>query len=820
MKTKDKRNEIDSGEVIAEKRKFQPHLHLLRLFSGEIENLSAKTVIKGLLRGAVFSVISYFFARTSLMLDTYPLAIALLSAAREKILWIFLGALISSLTFSPPDGVIFSGTVCASAFILVILIRIAASLFIDSPAEICGKSFGEKIKAVFSRPILFRENIYLRMATACVGAFFIGLYAIKKGEYRFFDLFSAMFFMVCAPAAAYIFSNLWAQERDKLGVFLRSCATVALLGAMALSLRDISLFGINLSVFLAFFSSTYLSRKRGILMGASAGLFTGLAFSGLYSPAFVLAAITAGISASSGAVLITASALVSMLWGAYIGGFSSFPLLMPPLLCASLLVLGIEKIEKMPFFVGETLVTPLSAAADEAPSCESYEEHLEILGKLFGELSAALYDISGRMKRPGATELSSICLRSFEKSCAVCSENEKCHLGEYGEFSHMVTKTAEFLGRESRIRKKELPPYITEKCRRIDDVIPEINTSFAELLRDKISGEKTELLALDYDGISSIIAESAKKIKLEYTVDREATEAFCRNEIIASLGMSDICISGKDHKRLYIGDIGKKAEGLGVNELKGMLEDAFGAPLTDPIFELRAGKVALTAEKDKVFSAEWGVFSSSASGEGTNGDSSTAFYGKENRFYALISDGMGSGQSAAYSSEICGMFLEKMLLCGNKKETALKMLNNLLRARGEECSATVDLLEIDLEGGSATILKSGAAPTFVRRGDKLYKLKSSTAPIGILPNLRAEDINFAIEDGDILIMMSDGVSQSPEECVWLMEMMGGKWEDDETPSAMAEKICKKAKEIGSCDDITALLVKINKAYDHTTNLSA
>lgn len=811
MKTKDKRKEQTSGEVIAEKGIFRLHPYLLRLFWGENENINARDVIIGLLRGVIFSVISYFFARTPLMLDTYPLGIAFFSAAKEKLLWILLGALVSVLSYSPPEGVIFSGTVYASAFALVLVIRIAASLFIDPSPELCGKSFGQKIKTSFPFRYLFGENIYLRMATACVGAFFIGLYAIKKGEYRFFDLFSAMFFMVCAPAAAYIFSNLWAKERDRLGIFLRSCANIALLTAMSLSLKDITVFGINLSVFLAFFASTYLGRKKGILTGAAAGLFTGLAFSGLYAPAFVLSAITAGISTSYGAALITASAGVSMLWGAYIGGFSSFSLLMPPLLCASILVLSIQRIEKMPFFAEEKVVTPISVASAEAVRTESYEERLQRLGTLFGELSDALYGISSRMKSPGSAELGSICLRSFEKSCAVCSKNEECRLGEYGEFSHMVTKTAEILGRESRIRKKELPSYILEKCGRLDDVIPEINTSFAELVRDRISGEKTELLALDYDGISSIIAESAERIKLEGEIDRDATESFCRNEKISALQMGEICISGKCHKRLFIGDIGKKAEKLGVKELKSILEEAFGAPLTDPTFELRGSKVALSAEKEKIFSAEWGVFSSAAMGESTNGDSSAVFYGKDNRFYALISDGMGSGQSAAYSSEICGMFLQKMLASGNRKETALKMLNNLLRARGEECSATVDLLEIDLEEGNANLLKSGAAPTFVRRGDKLYKLRSSTVPIGILPSLSAEDINFALEDGDVLIMMSDGVSQSPEECLWLMELMGGIWDKDETPSGMAEKICRKAKDVGSCDDITALLVKINKA---------
>ncbi|MBR3965631.1 MAG: SpoIIE family protein phosphatase [Clostridia bacterium] len=805
MKEKNKENEIMSGEAIAEKRSFAP----LRFILGDRKNVSARELVISLLRGILFSLISYFFARTSLLLDTYPLAIAFLSAAREKIVWIFLGALVSSLTFSPSGGVIFSGAVYAGAFALIILIRIIARLFIDPPSELGGKGFIEKVKTVFKSHLLFGENIYLRMATACACAFFVGLYAIREGEYRFYDLFSAMFFMVSAPAATYIFSNLWAKERDKLGVLLRGSALIALLAALSLSLKDTEVFGINLSVFLAFFSSIYLSRKKGILTGSAAGLFSGIAFSGLYAPAFVLSAITAGISSSYGAALITASACVSMLWGAYIDGFSSFSLLMPPLLCASVIYLGVEKLEKLPFFAEEKV--SISSVATEAPRVESYEERMERLSKLFSELSASLYDISDRMKSPGACELGSICLRSFEKSCANCSENEKCHLGEYGEFSHMVTKSAEILGRESRLRKKDLPSYIAEKCVKLDEVIIEINASFAELMRDRISGEKTELLALDYEGVSHIIAESREKIKLEGEIDRDLTEAFCRNEVISSLEMREICISGREHKRLYIGDIGKKAEKLGVNELKRMLEDAMEAPLTEPIFELHGNKIALFAEKEKIYRTEWGVFSSAATGEGVNGDSSSAFLGKENRFYALISDGMGSGQSAAYTSEICDIFLQKMLLLGNRRETALKMLNNLLRARGEECSATIDLLEIDLEGGSASLLKSGASPTFVRRGDKLYKLRSSTAPIGILPSLEAEDINFEIEEGDVIIMMSDGVSQSPEECLWLMEMMGGEWDKNETPEDMAEKICKKAKENGSCDDITALLIKIEKA---------
>ena len=208
------------------------------------------------------------------------------------------------------------------------------------------------------------------------------------------------------------------------------------------------------------------------------------------------------------------------------------------------------------------------------------------------------------------------------------------------------------------------------------------------------------------------------------------------------------------------------------------------------------------------YSAEYARASNVKESESANGDTATCFETKEDYFYALISDGMGSGREAAVTSKLCGVFCEQLLTGGNGKAITLEMLNGFMRSRREECSATVDLAEIDLMTGHAAFVKSGAAPSYVLRKGSLYKLQSKTVPIGIMPALDAEQIKFELEAGDVIILLSDGVAQSLEDGVWLANLITYEWEDN--LDIMAEKIVDNAALNNKrCDDMTALLVRVS-----------
>jgi stage II sporulation protein E len=160
------------------------------------------------------------------------------------------------------------------------------------------------------------------------------------------------------------------------------------------------------------------------------------------------------------------------------------------------------------------------------------------------------------------------------------------------------------------------------------------------------------------------------------------------------------------------------------------------------------------------------------------GDCVSVFENREDYYYAMLSDGMGSGSEAALTSSVCSVFLKKMLSAGNAKDISIEMLNDLVRSSRSECSATIDLFELDMLTGKASFIKSGAAPSFLKRGGRLFRIQSKTLPVGIVRAADAEQVSYTVEHGDVIVMQSDGVAQSYEDCPWMANMLTRCWTDD------------------------------------------
>ena len=124
-----------------------------------------------------------------------------------------------------------------------------------------------------------------------------------------------------------------------------------------------------------------------------------------------------------------------------------------------------------------------------------------------------------------------------------------------------------------------------------------------------------------------------------------------------------------------------------------------------------------------------------------------------------------------------------------------------------ECSATVDLLEIDLVNGKAFFCKCGAAPTYIFRSGSLFKIRSETLPLGILEEVDCKAISFEVDRGDLIVMLSDGAVMGKEECPWLFELLSCTGDRDR-PEAIADRIIRRAKSQGSPDDISVAVIKI------------
>lgn len=125
---------------------------------------------------------------------------------------------------------------------------------------------------------------------------------------------------------------------------------------------------------------------------------------------------------------------------------------------------------------------------------------------------------------------------------------------------------------------------------------------------------------------------------------------------------------------------------------------------------------------------------------------------------AILSDGMGAGEEACRESTMVIELLEELLGAGFPEKDAIRMLNAaMVMGREEIHYSTVDMTIFDLYTGVCEIIKAGASSTFIKKKDHVEHLSSSSLPIGVVNRIEVESVKRQLEDGDFVIMVTDGV---------------------------------------------------------------
>ncbi len=169
--------------------------------------------------------------------------------------------------------------------------------------------------------------------------------------------------------------------------------------------------------------------------------------------------------------------------------------------------------------------------------------------------------------------------------------------------------------------------------------------------------------------------------------------------------------------------------------------------------------VTLYFEEEPVFCYMSASATAIRENEPISGDS-FSFFEADGTVTAILSDGVGSGDRAAKDSGRIVDLAEQILDAGLDCQTAVGMLGNLLGMEEEENrTSTLDLCRIDLHTGECIIAKAGAVSTFIKRGAVVERVGSAVLPLGMLAGeLPGENVR-QLEDGDMVILVSDGVLQ-------------------------------------------------------------
>lgn len=199
--------------------------------------------------------------------------------------------------------------------------------------------------------------------------------------------------------------------------------------------------------------------------------------------------------------------------------------------------------------------------------------------------------------------------------------------------------------------------------------------------------------------------------------------------------------------------------------------------------------------------------------ESCSGDNFAVMSLDSGQTFMSICDGMGSGKRAKGYSEMIIDLLEKMIDSGLEESTILKLANSIMLTGNQwQEPAAVDMALIDQYSGICQFLKLGAACTYIKRGNWVECIKSTSLPMGVLEEVDMETITKKLYDGDFVIMVSDGIVDaldSPDK----EEAMGRIIMDIHTanPKQMAINILSQA--LAKCrgipeDDMTVICTGI------------
>lgn len=776
---------------------------------------SVREVVTQIAQGFLWSLLGYLFGICGLPFGAYPLGMALLCAADKKTPYILAGVCLSAIQSDKP-------VVWVCAYLAAFIIRILVRLTVDMPAT--EENDGVLTMAEVA-PKLFTENVFLRMATSCVGVFIIGIYKLIEGGFLYYDLYGTILAMVVAPAAVILTHGIFngAVSDTKFACF---SASLLSFGAVYAA-REVKVYGISLAAFGAMFLTLYVCRRRGIVRGVAAGIISGLAYSPIFAPAFIFAALAAGALWRVSAIFAATTAFsVGIAWGLYVDGIGALTSLMSALLAAALIFAVLDKL----FFRSAEKTAEHEEAIDEIVECalgedmlgvarlDSAEQRIKGLCETFSEMSKFFYELGERTRKPLAGDIKQICDNAFDACCGNCKNREICWEENYTETIGCVASVSAHVHRNGRIYEGDVHGPIRDICERLPDITDEINHNCALHARQLLLCDKTEIFALDYEAISDLLAAAMSGEEREFEICAELSEKLCDALGEAEIGVRSAVVYGNRKRRVML-----EAESAGVfysrrGEIVDLVSRVCGRSFADSaVNEGSDGRAVMLLSASRAVCVEYAKRSVMAGGEDTFcGDTVSLFEDGEDRFYSFISDGMGSGRDAALTSGICAMFMQKMLASGNRCDTSLRMLNGFLRNKGggsmHECSATVDLMELDLVEGKAAFYKSGAAPTYVFRDGSLFKLRSKTVPVGIIRELDAKKISFDVCDGDVIVMVSDGVTQGKDECPWLFEMLK-RCVQSEGLSHTADMIVERARCENGNDDISVAIIKIGEVVE-------
>lgn len=357
-----------------------------------------------------------------------------------------------------------------------------------------------------------------------------------------------------------------------------------------------------------------------------------------------------------------------------------------------------------------------------------------------------------------------------EQVCKDCSRCEYCWENVSEDSCATAYEILSLCAEKMEMKKKDLPERFRQRCVRSDNFLAEarrmIGLAQTNLSWQNRLAESRLAVAGQFGEVADVIGNFSRQIGDEPIKQGAPEKQVLRRLASQKIHVRRVAASDKPNGRqcVYIEARSQKNDERPVQQAADIIGRVYGRrympmPQTPSVIDRRWQMLAF--EEDVHYRTIIGDARMIRMGETVSGDSYTIMHMDSGQVVLCLSDGMGSGEMAEKESNRIISLLEQLLTTGFNRQSAIRLIHSVVLAGSEPHTySTLDLSAIDLFNGSCEIVKMGAASSFIKNGEDVREISCHSLPPGALPEPEDEAQTVAMINGDMLIIMSDGVLNS------------------------------------------------------------
>ena len=590
-------------------------------------------------------------------------------------------------------------------------------------------------------------------------------------------------------------------------------------GIILLGISDIRISGVvSVSGIVAMLSIIIAASLGGAsaaaVCGAVVGAVMGRGESFFVLPAvYAIAGISGGFFVNQGrrGVLI-ASCVSAIILSIYCGqfGFQPFAYIDIPVAAAVMVFVSESRLRTI------SRITGIKKEKAEEGRCRAHiKNRLNSVADSFRILAETFLNLSDKNNGVDMEDISMMFDGVADRVCRECSRMGDCWVNNFNSTYKSMFRMLEIMERKGALIEDDLDEYFKKKCLRERSIIKEMNRLFEIykincVWKSKLA-ENRELAGQQLGSVAHILDRISDEI-CEEKIDCGAEE-----EIISRIEAKGIKVLSLD---VTVGARGRYFAYISLSEFENIekyrraaesaLRGVLGVKMVPVgIVETGDGGVSLRFSEPEGYRIETGVCSIGKAEE--CGDNCALRYLSDGKFAAALSDGMGTGHRASRDSGAIVTLLGDFLEAGFDKSIAVRLINSIMVMKSaNEAFATVDMCVIDLFSGDAEFVKNGAEPSYIKRGGTAEVIRTASLPVGAMKDMEIETFAHKIGDGDIIVMLSDGLQMKDGHEEWLKSMI--EETDEKMPAQeVADRIMDMAKVLKNNetdDDMTVVVLKL------------